>query len=325
MQLDRRLLGWGVFFILLGAIPLLVKAGLLDPQLVGRWPLLWPILLIGWGLGLLLRGTSLALVGGAVSAITFGVMGGGALATGFSGVPFGSGCGDADTGIAFPSQSGEFGDRAQVDIELSCGSLSVATLPGSSWTVEGMDRDASGPALVSGGGQLALESRDEGEPFDATGRVSWRVGLPSASLVTLGLTINAGEGDLVLNGRYSSINLTVNAGSADLFLGGAQEVGDVNATVNAGRVLVAYPAGDGSGNLALNAGSMEVCVAPDAALRVAWNGTLASHNLEAAGLEEVDDDTWATGGFDVAQPHLELNVNASAGAFKVDRDGTCGG
>ena len=83
MHVDRRLLGWGTFFVLLGAIPLATKAGLLDRDLIGQWPLLWPVLLIGWGLGLLLRGTPLALVGGAVSAITFGIMGGGALATGF--------------------------------------------------------------------------------------------------------------------------------------------------------------------------------------------------------------------------------------------------
>src|SRR4029079_17884090 len=56
MHLDRRLLGWGIFFVLLGAIPLAVRAGLLDRALVGQWPLLWPVLLIGWGLGLLLRG-----------------------------------------------------------------------------------------------------------------------------------------------------------------------------------------------------------------------------------------------------------------------------
>jgi len=324
MHLDRRLLGWGVFFILLGAIPLLMKAGLLDSALVTRWPLLWPVLLIGWGLGLLLRGTPLALVGGAVTAITFGVMGGGALATGFSDIPFASGCTNTGSGTAFAPRNGEFGATAQVSIELSCGTLAVGTVPGYGWTVDGSDRDGEGPALTSGGGMLALSSDDERGPFASTGRVSWRVGLPASSLISLGLTINAGDGEMVLDGRYSSVNLTVNAGEAFMRMEGADEVGDVNATVNAGRVVIAYPLGDGSGKLTLNAGSMEVCLPPNASVRVSWNGTLASNNLEDTNLVKIDEDTWTSAGFDVAQSHLELDVSANAGSFTLAMDGVCG-
>ena len=46
MHVDRRLLGWGLFFVLLGAIPLAIRAGLLDKVVVSQWPLLWPVLLI---------------------------------------------------------------------------------------------------------------------------------------------------------------------------------------------------------------------------------------------------------------------------------------
>ena len=324
MHLDRRLLGWGVFFILLGAIPLLVKAGLLDPVLVGQWPLLWPVLLIGWGLGLLLRGTSMALIGGAVTAITFGVMGGGALATGFSDVPFASGCSNVGAGTTFPARTGEFGANAQVNIELSCGTLAVGTVAGYGWSVEGTDGDGAGPKVASGGGMLAFSGSDGRGPFDSTGRVNWRVNLPASSLLTLGFTVNAGEGDFVLDGRYSSVNLTVNAGEGNLLLGGADEVGDVNATVNAGSVVVHLPPGDGSGNLTLNAGSMDVCLLPGTAVRVSWNGTLASNNFDdVANLQHVDDDTWTTVGFDVAQPHVELDVSANAGSFTLDMDGAC--
>ena len=52
MHFDRRLLGWGVFFILVGALPLAVRGGFLDAERVSSWPSLWPVLLIGWGLGL---------------------------------------------------------------------------------------------------------------------------------------------------------------------------------------------------------------------------------------------------------------------------------
>ena len=77
MHIDRRLLGWGVFFILVGAIPLAVRGGFLDAERVVSWPSLWPVLLIGWGLGLLLRQTPIEWIGGGVTAVVLGLMAGG--------------------------------------------------------------------------------------------------------------------------------------------------------------------------------------------------------------------------------------------------------
>jgi hypothetical protein len=51
MRVDRRLLGWGLFFIIAGSIPLLTRAGYLDANLVGRWASLWPTLLTPGGSG----------------------------------------------------------------------------------------------------------------------------------------------------------------------------------------------------------------------------------------------------------------------------------
>jgi hypothetical protein len=56
VRIDRRLLGWGLFLIIVGAIPLLVRGGYLDEALIDDWPSLWPLLLIGWG-SLVLRRT----------------------------------------------------------------------------------------------------------------------------------------------------------------------------------------------------------------------------------------------------------------------------
>lgn len=59
MHLDRRFLNWGVFFIVLGGVPLAVQQGLLDRDLAARAWLLWPLLIIAAGVGLLLRRTDL--------------------------------------------------------------------------------------------------------------------------------------------------------------------------------------------------------------------------------------------------------------------------
>src|SRR3989304_771124 len=94
MHIDRRLLGWGAFFVIAGAIPLLVRADLLQRDVLGNWPSLWPLLLIGGGLGLLLRGTPLHVLGGTVSGLTAGVMVGGLPTSGFGGgASFGGGAG----------------------------------------------------------------------------------------------------------------------------------------------------------------------------------------------------------------------------------------
>src|SRR5438552_3997493 len=58
MHLDRRLAGWGVFLVLLGAIPLLVRQGVLTTDMVARAWTLWPLLLIAAGVGLLLLRSS---------------------------------------------------------------------------------------------------------------------------------------------------------------------------------------------------------------------------------------------------------------------------
>ena len=120
MKLDRRLLGWGTFFILLGAIPLAVQQGYLDKELVARWFSLWPLLLIGWGIGLVLRETPGEWLGGAITTLTFGVMGGGLIASGFAGVPFSFSC-SADDTRAFQEQRGSLASDASVSITLPCG------------------------------------------------------------------------------------------------------------------------------------------------------------------------------------------------------------
>ena len=86
MHVNRSLLGWGVFFILVGAIPLAVQAGLLTTAQISDWWRFWPLILVGIGLGLLLRRTALEALGGLVVAATFGIMVGAAASGGLSGI-----------------------------------------------------------------------------------------------------------------------------------------------------------------------------------------------------------------------------------------------
>src|SRR6187551_2086577 len=103
MHIRRGALDWGVFLILAGAVPLAVRAGYLTNEQVGRLWSLWPLILVGIGLGLILRRTSFDFVGGLLIAGTFGLMVGGLLSagmTGFVGFP-GTACGSSTSGVPF--------------------------------------------------------------------------------------------------------------------------------------------------------------------------------------------------------------------------------
>ena len=324
MHVDRRLLGWGIFFVLLGAVPLAVRAGLLDKALIGQWALLWPVLLIGWGLSLLLRGTPLVLIGGAVSAITFGVMGGSAIATGFGGIPFASGCSSTTADTAFATRTGDFGTTARADLVLNCGTLAVNTADGNRWTVAGSDRDGTGPAILSGDGALSVKTPSNRSFVGSGGHATWNVTLPRSPILALGLTLNAGDGSLNLAGAsLSTVSITLNAGSITLDLSTAQQTGDVNATVNAGSAAIAMASGNRSVNLSLNAGSLTVCVPAGTPVRASWSGALGSNNFDDAGLVKAGDREWTSAGFVASQSHIELDVTANAGSFDLQFGGTC--
>ena len=323
MRVDRRLLGWGLFFILVGAIPLATRAGALDPEIVGRWPTLWPLLLIGWGVGLLLRGTPIEWVGGAITTIIFGLMGGGLLASGFAGAPISTGCGGRAPGTAFATQSGSIAGTGRLNIELSCGSLTVQPTSGSAWSISGTESEGKAPEIDVDGNDVDIEAGSRGSFFGNAGRTDWTVSVPTDPQLGLGITINAGEGSIAPAGNLQSVNLTVNAGSALLELTHVETLGDVNATVNAGSATVYLPHGGRSSNLSLNAGSLTVCMAPGAPMRVAWGGALGSNDLDSAGLTKVDSNTWESPGLNTATPYLDLRVSANAGSFRLDLDGTC--
>jgi hypothetical protein len=325
MHVDRRLLGWGLFFILVGAVPLATRAGLVDPASVRAWPSLWPLLLIGWGIGLVLRRAPVEWLGGAVTAIVFGAMGGGLLATGFSGSFLSSGCGGPAAGTAFESQSGSFANTGTLNTELGCGSLTVRAIAGSDWSVSGTQSDGRAPDVSVNRSTVTIAPKGRGSLFgDDPGRADWTLAVPTNAQVGLAITVNAGEATGNLDGaNLGEVDLTVNAGSARLDLAGAGAVGDLNATVNAGSAVLQLPSGARSADLSLNAGSLDLCLPAGTPVRVRWSGTLGSNNFEQAGLARLDRNTWQTADFNPLSPSLDLRVSATAGSFGLHPDGVC--
>jgi hypothetical protein len=327
MRVNRGLLSWGVFLIVLGAVPLAVESGRVDEEVVRQAWQLWPVILIGIGLGLLLQRTKAAVVGTLVVAVTFGLMGGAALATGMGGIP-GSwsscGIGDGDGGTPFESQTGPFISDAAVDIELDCGEVTIGAQAGGAWSVAGSDATGEGPELTASADRLIVGSRDQaGAGLNREGQ-RWQIGLPTDPAITLGLSINAGSGEAVLAGMHvPTTSATVNAGSLRLDLSETQDVATVDATVNAGSITVTLPAASITGSLAANAGSIEVCVPSGVGLRFRGSDNpLSSDNFAEQGLVQ-SGDTWTSPGYDSADFRIDMTTEATAGSIALNPESGC--
>lgn len=325
MRIDRRLLGWGLFLIIVGAVPLLVRGDYLDADVVKGWPSLWPILLIGWGLALVLRRTPGEVVGSAVSVVVLGVMVGGLIATGFGGFPAFGACGNGAGGTGFGDRSGTLGESGRASIEFNCGTLDVAAVDGSDWSISGTDADGRGPDVSADSARVTIRPRDQEFTGFFDRGSDWRINLPRTPMIDLGITLNAGDASVDMTGAtVHSLGLTLNAGSIDIDLAGASGVSTVSTTLNAGSATLGLPGSVSDASMTLNAGSITVCLPAGTPLRVSWSGALGSNNFDAQGLTKIDDQHWTSAGLDSSSgSYLELNVSANLGSFSLDLGGSC--
>lgn len=325
MRVNRGLLNWGVFFIALGAVPLLVRNGQVSAAAVADAWSLWPLILVGIGLGLVLRLTPLAWLGGALVAATFGLMFGALLSGSGSGGAIG--CAGSEA-TETSSRSGLVaGDRFDLGIELTCGDVSVERAADARWLVSATHGVDEAPAIV--GSTTSLDVRSPGDDavtfFTDQGKDSWQVTVPTGPALSVGLTLDFAGGDLALGpGPVSSIGSTLNFSNAEVDLAAADLTGgaSVGATLNFSSETLSLPAAQVSGGMTLNFSSLKLCVAPDAALRISHQGTLSSDDFAGAGLEQAGD-AWQTPGFESATPRIDLDVTSTFSSITLDRSGGC--
>ena len=326
MRVRRGFLGWGVFLILAGAVPLLVRSGYLtEDQMASLWTL-WPLILVGIGVGMLLSRTRYGFLGGLVVAATFGLMVGGLLSTGVSTISSG-GCGSEAAKTGFPTQNGSFGGpSAAVTLQLNCGSLEVAAAQGTSWRVEGHDRDGAGPEIDAGNASLQVRSRDQnGGPFTFLGQHDdWTVTLPSAPTVDLDLKLNAGSSHANLAGATTGIvDLELNAGTSTVDLSEVAAIERLEAGLNAGSLGITLPNKSMTGSIQANAGAVKLCAPDGVGLRLrTGESIIASYDYGGHGLVQ-DGSTWSTPGYDTAAVQIDLETRANAGSFSLNPAGGC--
>jgi hypothetical protein len=330
MSVDRRLLNWGVFLVLLGGIPLAVAQGWIPRDVVARAWELWPLILIGAGIGLILGATPLRAIGGVIVAGTLGIMLGALLAVGFGGFSLGGlGCGGTmETAPQVLQESGSFDSgTGTVVLEANCASVEVATGTGSAWTVDVNGTEDTRPTVERADERLEVRSPNSNVVFPAgTQRASWRALLGTDTrFETLQVTLNAGDASLDLAGAtISDLSFNGNAvGNTRLDLSDAT-VAQLDVTVNAGDVAILLPAGaDLQGTVQGNAASVDLCAAGGVGLRLLVEENItASNNYDEKGLVQ-SGNAWETPGYADAATRVELRTTGSAVSYTLDPEDGC--
>ncbi len=323
MSVDRRLLNWGVFLVILGSIPLAVGQGWLTRDTVGRAWELWPLLLIGSGIGLLLAHTRLHFIGGLIVAATLGLMLGGLVSGGFSINGLGCSPGGATGGTTLLERSGTFSGPGSLDLRVNCGSLAIRT-GAAGWSVAVSGPDRGRPTLTTSGDGVLVRSPEGGVPFVSGNSTTWNVEIPPTGVNRLGLDLNAVDLRVTLGGAaVGTLDLSGNAlGGSRVDLGSAT-VGHLAVEVNAADVRVALPATGTSGTIAANAATIRLCVPAGVAIRFDMGGSaLATDNFSSQGLIK-NGSTWLRAGAGAAPPTVDLRLTGSAVTFTLNPGEGC--
>src|SRR5215208_7806262 len=151
MHINRGLLFWGLALITAGLVALAAMQRIVDKSALADAWRLWPVVLIAIGLAIVLSRTPFAAVGTVIAALVFGIAGGAVIAVG----PGVVSCG----GESVPPNTfdGNFElPRANVQLEVSCGSLDIAMADGTSWVAVGSTVNDGPPVIESSVGALHI-------------------------------------------------------------------------------------------------------------------------------------------------------------------------
>jgi hypothetical protein len=325
MRIDTRFVGFGIFFIVFGVALLAARQGWIAPDLVDRAWQLWPLLLIGSGISIILGGRPAAQIGGLLISATLGLIAAGLVAGG--GFPL-AGCGgDASAATPFERQSGDLAADTRAEIDFNCGDLTVGTGAGSTWSLEGRSGDGVAPRIEQEPGELKIQSSEGRGIFGiADAQAFWTLTLPTDPTMELDLGLNAGSGTVSLAGaRLGDVEAGANAGSIRIDLRDVAAIGTLNVSVNAGSAVVWLPELALDGEISANAGSATICAPAGVGLRlVVGSNPISSNDFGSQGLVQVGD-AWESPDLATADVRITLRTEANAGSLSLNPQRTCGG
>lgn len=322
VRVNRTLLAWGIFLVILGGIPLAVRlGGIPSSTLADAWRI-WPVVIVGIGLAVLLRNSPWSFVGGLIVAATLGVVASSFVATGG---PATSTCSTDRLPSDYNKSFGTFGGPATVVLSVDCGRLAVSTAAGSDWTAQVGKVDNLTPDVKSEANRLTIESktRSNGVGVNQPGD-DISVVLPTGVETTLQSSLNLGSSRLDLsNGRFDSVTASTNLGDMRLNLTGATARA-LTFTTNLGSASLTLPDTSMTASVTSNLGSLKICVPSGVGLQVTkTNDTLATINWEAAGLTKVDATHYQSANWATAVNRIEMTLGTNLGSVSFNPSGGC--
>jgi hypothetical protein len=318
MRVNRSRLNWGIFLIVLGAVPLAYHQGVIPASALGEAWRLWPLIIVGIGLSFVLSRTPAFFLGGTVVAICLGLVFGSAFAIGPN-----VGCGGNGQNSRTTSQYGSFQGGTAVELDLQCGTATVTTSSDAQWHVDATTAGGTAPQVEASANRLQVGStKTRGWSFDR-GKETWLVQLPAGTGIDLTSNIDMGDAHFSLGtAELATARFNLNLGSLHVDLTGTK-VGNLNVTTNLGSAYVTLDgSSDLTGHLETNLGSLNVCLPDGLGARVTSTDSLSSSDFHDAGLARVGN-AWQTLNYDSAAHKADLSVDTSLGSLDFKHAGGC--
>ncbi|MEW5992546.1 MAG: hypothetical protein AB1736_14550 [Chloroflexota bacterium] len=320
MTASRRFLYWGVLLVAVGGVIVAADAALIAESAILDALAWWPLVPIALGVAIVLRRTRYSVGGWLIAAALPGLLVGGALA---AAPRFAIDCFHGDR-TALTDATGELTSSASVAVSAGCGSLRVDTSEGRAWELRAGDARATADVAATGS-RLSIDAGTNGRwdaDWDANidNDPTWWLTLPTSTIETLELNLNAGESWVDLDAAaLVALRLDTNAGSATIDASGAT-VDVVDATLGLGSMSISLPSRDVTGSLDVNLGELKVCLPDDVGLRVTQGDDLGDVRYEG---RSQDRGAWQSPDYERAAYHADLLVNVSLGSLEFNPIGGC--